>query len=144
MNITVQANIELMPDLLAAHGITGCDTVATYFGIGKGIALKVLRSGKYPLNKIGDITSDLSDVTKQATQFVLACYGQPDCESLTDARHKVWSTKVQRSIAGAPKLQTLPPTAEAFKANVARAHLQVAIWRHAHEPNPPALDPLQY
>ncbi len=31
-----------MPDLLAAHGLTGCDTVAQCYGIGKGVALKVL------------------------------------------------------------------------------------------------------
>ena len=144
MNSTVQANIELMPDLLAAHGITGCDTVATYFGIGKAIALKVLRSRKYPLNMIGDVASDLPDAIHQATQFVLACYGQPECGSMTDARHKVWSSKVKRSIAGAPKLQSLPPTDEAFRENVARAHLQVAIWRNAHGHDPPPLDPLQY
>ena len=33
---------DIIPDLLAAHGLTGCDTVATYFGIGKAAALRVL------------------------------------------------------------------------------------------------------
>ena len=144
MNKTVQSNIEIMPDLLAAHGITGCDTVAIYFGIGKGIVLKILRTGKYPLSVIGDTTSDISDVIEQATRFVLACYGQSGCESMTASRHKLWSTKLSRSIGRAPKLQTLPLTAEAFNENAARAHLQVAIWRHATEPHHPTLDPLQH
>ena len=49
---------------------------------------------------------------KQATAFMLACYGQSQCRSMTEARLKVWTSKVERSIAGAPKLATLPPTNE--------------------------------
>ena len=41
-----------MGDLLAAYGLTGCDTVATYHGIGKGVALKVLRSETLSLFKV--------------------------------------------------------------------------------------------
>ena len=63
---------------------------------------------------------------------------------MTTARHKIWSIKVSRTIGSAPKLQTLPPTNEAFRENVARAHLQVAIWRHASEPNPPDLNPVNF
>jgi len=63
---------------------------------------------------------------------------------MTEARQKSWSSKVSRTIGGAPKLQTLPPTTEAFTENVRRAHLQVAIWRHAGEANPPPLDPVHF
>lgn len=132
-----------MPDLLAAHGLTGRDTVAQCYGISKGITLKVLRTKAHPLNHLGDVSRTLADVTKQAT-FMLACYGQSQCHSMTEARLKVWTSKVGRSIAGAPKLATLPPTNEAFGENVARAHLQVVIWRHALDPEPPSLQPTSY
>ena len=46
INATVNQHRKIIPNLLAAHGLTGCDTVATYFGIGKTVALKVRRS--YP------------------------------------------------------------------------------------------------
>ena len=46
---------------------------------------------------------------KQATAFMLACYGQSQYCSMTEA---VWTSRVGRSIAGAPKLATLPPTNE--------------------------------
>ena len=39
---------------------------------------------------------------------------------------------------------SLHPTYGSFKENVARAHLQVSIWRKALEPNPPAIDPLTH
>ena len=34
-------------------------------------------------------------------------------------------------------LASLPPTNEAFNENVARAHLQVAVWRNALQPDAP-------
>ena len=46
---------ELMPSLLSAHALTGCDTVAAYYGIGKLTMLKSLNSmsinvlGKYAI-----------------------------------------------------------------------------------------------
>ena len=55
----------------------------------------------------------------------------------------MWSSKVGRSMAGVPKLASLPPTTEAFGENVARAHLQGAVWKNALEPDPPALEPTE-
>ena len=46
INASVDKNRTIMDDLLAAHGLTGCDTVAMYHGIGKGVTLKVLKTGK--------------------------------------------------------------------------------------------------
>lgn len=74
INASVEKHKTIIPDLLAAHGLTGCDTVATYFGIGKGIALKVLRTGMHSINTLGITTSPLPTVIHQATQFMLACY----------------------------------------------------------------------
>jgi len=41
---SVETHKQVIPDLLAAHALTGCDTVASPHGIGKMTALKVLRS----------------------------------------------------------------------------------------------------
>ena len=78
INASVDKNPAIMGDLLAAHGITGCDTVATYHGIGKGVALKILRSSGFSLSKVGDITSSVQDALGQSTPFVLSCYGHPE------------------------------------------------------------------
>ena len=113
----------IIPDLLAAHGLTGCDTVATYFGIGKAAVglLRVLTSGVHALTYVGDKSRILSEVTAHATAFILACYVQTKCTSLTGVRQKMWANKVGQSEAGAPKLAYQPPTNEAFNENVARA-----------------------
>ena len=54
INATVDLHRAIIPDLLAAHGLTGCDTVATYFGIGKDATLRVLTSGVHALTYVGD------------------------------------------------------------------------------------------
>ena len=46
IDATVCENLSIIPGLLAAHALSGCDTVASHYGIGKGIVLKVLREGK--------------------------------------------------------------------------------------------------
>ena len=39
---TVKKHIDIVPYILAAHGISGCDTVAKYHGIGKKTVIKKL------------------------------------------------------------------------------------------------------
>ena len=46
INLTVQNNQPIVPSLLAAHALTGCDTVASFFGVGKKKVLNVLREGR--------------------------------------------------------------------------------------------------
>ena len=101
INAAVEKHSQIIPDLLAAHGLTGCDTVATYYGIGKGIALKMLKSGKHNLNVLGNITEDVSftSILEQTTHFMIAYYGQSNCLSFTEAPRQVWELKVGRSKA---------------------------------------------
>ena len=101
INSSIDKNPAVMEDILAAHGLTGCNTVATYHGIGKGIALKVLRSGGLSLSKFGDITSSVEDALGQSTSFIMSCYGYLESASLTDARQKIWSMGVSQSIGAA-------------------------------------------
>ena len=141
INAAAEEHSSIVPDLLAVHGLTGCDTAASYFGVSEVAALKVVRHGQCSLNLLGNTGGPLfSEVVDQATHFMLACYGQQRCNSMTEARQQMWFSKVNRSKASAPKLCSLLPTSEAFKQNVARAKLQVAIWLHALDPNPPVLD----
>ncbi len=76
INLTVEYNIAILPGLLAAHGLTGCDTVAMCFGVGKAAPLKVLRPRNCPLDKLGNVTCTTDAVIEQASRFMLACYNQ--------------------------------------------------------------------
>ena len=81
--------------LLASHGLTGCDAVDPCYGIGKGAALKVLRSHAHYLSCLGGNSKALTAVINQATRFMLACYGQSECHSMTETRQKLWTSKVR-------------------------------------------------
>ena len=65
INESVDKNRTIMGDLLAAHDLTGCDTVATYHGIGKGVAVKVLRSETLSLSNLGDMTLSVDEALEQ-------------------------------------------------------------------------------
>jgi len=90
---TVAMNKDIIPELLPAHALSGCDTVAACRGIGKGTVLKVVRSGK-SFSKLSEVDAQMEGAIKQATEFMTACYGQRHCETMSECRLKVWEKKV--------------------------------------------------
>ena len=79
----------IIPQLLAAHALSGCDTVAAYFGTGKNTVLKVLKSGCYLLDLLGKPDVPIPEVVKQAPAFISQCYGHPKCETTSANRTAV-------------------------------------------------------
>ena len=141
---TVEVHGSIIPDLMAAHALSGCDTVPTYFGIGKGTVLKVLKTGTFSLSHLGCTNAQLADLISQSTSFMGACYSNKVTEETMSAyRYKIWAARFGKG-ALAPKLETLPPSTEAFTENVKRAHLQTCIWKAATSLDPPALNPQEY
>ena len=52
INASTDKNRAIMDDMSVVHGLSGCDTVATYHGIEKGVALKLLRSDKLSISNV--------------------------------------------------------------------------------------------
>ena len=123
---TAAKHRDIVTQLLSAHALSGCDTVASCFGIGKATVKKVLEMGNR-LNHLGDPSACFEDVLREATTFTAACYGQK-CEpgeTMTDVRYKVWVSKTgQKGAFLLPNLKALPPTLKAFKENVKKAYFQ--------------------
>lgn len=144
ISATVQKLKNMIPELLPAHALSGCDTVPMCHGIGKGKMLKAVQTGKCSLSLLGNVHADMQDITKQAAAFMCRCYNVPNAATMTEARIKVWLSKTGRKSASkVPKLCSLPPTMEVFQENVKRAHFQCVIWKSALQ-EPPHLDPTQY
>ena len=141
---TAEKHSDIAHDLLAIHGLSWADTVASYHGIGKASVLKVAQKGKYPLSEIGDRNADIAQVEAQATQFMCAAYGKESCASMIECRVKLWRSKTGKSGASSVKLSSLPPTTSAFIENVHRCHFQVAIWKAALLESPPDMDPASF
>ena len=140
---TVLQNSDIVPDLIAAHALSGCDMVACYHGIGKGTILKTLRS-VYHFHSVGDTNAELPVAIQEATTFVSACYGYPESRNMSGTGHKVWKNRVGKSSKSVSNLSTLPPTTESFTENVKRAHLQACTWMYALNGDPPVLLPESY
>ncbi len=62
------------PEMLAAHGLSGCDLVITHFGIGKAVALRVLTAAAHVLSYLDDISHILSNGTAPGNTSLLAHY----------------------------------------------------------------------
>ena len=142
---TAQQHSHIAGHLLAAHALTGCDTVAFMWGIGKAKAVKVLLP-RCNLLKMGNTDMPMDEVLLEATQLVARCYGWASSESMSATRYEVWIGKPsKRKVTGAPKLKSIPPTSsEAFEQNVRRAHFQVSVWKAALEKDPPELAPTNF
>ena len=119
----------LISQLLPAHALSGCDTVASMHGIGKGTVLKAIKDG-CDLSALGNKNAPLSDVIEQASSFISSCYGVNGSKDMTFTRLHVWLKKSGKGQFSATNLSALPPTREAFCENVKRAHLQTMLWRN--------------
>ncbi len=58
------SNMSIIPVLLAAHALSGCDVVTSYFNIRKGVVLEVLRAG---------LQTQYSIESSQVQLWVLQC-----------------------------------------------------------------------
>ena len=54
INASAEKHRAVLPDLLVGHCLSCCDTVASHFGIGKVIALKVMRSATHRMDLLGN------------------------------------------------------------------------------------------
>ena len=135
----------IIPDLLAAHALSGCNTTACYFGIGKGTLVKTLKTQNSPLSSLGDPNANMENVLKQSSNFIAVCYSVSGEQiTMSIVRQKVWSSWEGKAPSCAPKLCSLPPTSESFVENVKRAHLQACVWKQATELDPPELNPVDF
>ena len=139
---TVQKHSEIVEGILPVHALSGCDTVASYFGIGEATVLKTLRLG-HSLNLLGAPGHSMEYVIQQATSIISACYGQPNCSTMSETMLKVRLSKTGKG-SSTPKLCTWPPKTEAFKENVKIAHNQALVWQSLEAQNPPELDSTEY
>ena len=94
--------------------------------------------------QFGQNNAVIQDKVSSGTKFYNKCYGFP-ATSMSKCRQLVWAKKAgNRSMTGAPKLASLPPTKGAAIVNMLRSHLTVMIWKDTMSPDPPNVDLWQY
>ena len=76
---SVAENTSLIPSLLSAHALTGCDTVPMMFGIGKPKLINIVN--KFPLEYLGNKDAEEDDCMNEGKLFVAKCYGMTNASS---------------------------------------------------------------
>ena len=79
---TGQTHSAIIPDLLAGHILSGCDTVPQMYSVGKKTMLKYLKD--YPLSKLGEEHQDEEEIIDEALRHIAACYGMPSKDAKPD------------------------------------------------------------
>jgi len=108
--------------MLAIHGLSGADILATLHGIGKATVIKVSKTGRFSLSKLGVDKADMKSVEARATNFICDAYGNKIIyfyDRMRDRPKKV-ALKNRKSGASSLKLCSLPPTSDVFNKNVHR------------------------
>ena len=143
INDVVKNHSEIIPNILGAHALTGCDTVSSFSGIGKVTVFKKINvyTGKLSL---GDLFTPIDDIIHSASKFTATLYGHSSESSITDMHAAIFTRKLAGKRNVPPLLSSLPPTLAAFRPHCMRAHLQTAIWKAADKPAPPDLNPLHH
>ncbi|XP_066928156.1 uncharacterized protein [Clytia hemisphaerica] len=147
INQTAEKHADIMPSLIAAHALSGCDSVPKMLGIGKKKVKNALKKG-YKLESLGNINASEESILEDSTKLIAACYGiKLDEPDLSKARFFLWAKRTKKKLSTTlkpPKLESLPPTTEVFLLNVLRAHYQACIWNSCLDERPPEMDPTKY
>ena len=113
--------------LLAFHAITGCDSVSQFSGHSKKTAWCVFQRNHNDLSNLGKgpITKD---TILSAEKFICRLYRVPDADTCDKARVKLFCIGRAQ--------EALPPTSDAAKFHIRRAHYQASISNQANSPIP--------
>lgn len=120
--------------LPAFHSITGCDSVSSFFGVGKKKALNSLKKNVdflEHLNKFGDspVLSLEDDCVVDCVRFVCTLYDTDSINTfnINELRYKLFAKK---GLSG----ERLPPTLDSLVHHLKRANYQCFIWKSACTP----------
>ena len=97
------------------------------------------------LEPLGNLDGNIEDIVAAATAFMAKCYGSTVPGSMSVIGYDIWLKKYsKRKVTAMLKLQTLPPTTEAFKENVNREHPQECTLKFTLSYDPTDMDPCKF
>ncbi|CAH3022720.1 unnamed protein product, partial [Porites evermanni] len=111
------------------HAVSGSDTTSRLYGVGKGAALRKLRSDSAFKEAAYVFTrqSSLEEIVAAGEKALCCLYGGRPNEGLDVLRYRRFCQKVATSNTTV-QVQSLPPTSAAARYHSARVYLQVQQW----------------
>ena len=142
-SLGVQVTITIMKNL-AAHALTGCDTVSSFSGKVKILFWKGWHHSMEPWTIALGETGDVATIVQTCLSFVSLLYNYENETDLSLMRADIFRNKLKGNRHLARKLLSMPTILPSFEAHCLRAHFQVSLWKAAGQSTYPAIDPLQY
>ncbi len=111
--------------MLFGHAILGCDTASRLYGIGKGLAVKLLVADDEDFNDAADIflrkNATKKEIAAAGEKAIIVLYGGHRNVNINENRYDIFKRKVSTSTNFVhPK--SLPPTASACKQHCFRVY----------------------
>jgi len=118
--------------VLFIHAILGCDTTSRLFGLGKGLAVRKIKSVAL-FRQQAKVFSQEGHVAKQdiiaaGEKALVSLYGGAKEQGLDTLRYRRFCEKVSKSTSHVEP-QTLPPTSAAAKYHSLRVYYQMMEWK---------------
>ena len=132
----IKLNDELRSVLSAFHALTGCDTVSQFAGHGKVTAWKAFEDNSQLLTGLG-CGEFTNDTLERVEMFVCKIYDPSTDKTKIDQMRVTLFNKGKYP-------ESLPPTSDALRLHMGRAHYQANIWLNATVPSPERRDPESY
>jgi hypothetical protein len=117
--------------LLVIHAFSGCDTVSGLFGHGKrSIYQKFSKASNVQnlFDAMESLTAGHEEVWSAGSQLLALLYGGSVTDQLNHLRYACYMF-VTATSAQLPRPERLPPTENAARYHVFRAHLQILQWK---------------
>ena len=123
-----QLGVEVCRALPGLHALTGCDTVSSFAGKGKKVALDIVKAdegSRASILRIGERVPPMRRDLNEMEKFVCSLYNDVNCCKVNDTRYKLFCKN--------QNLQSyqLPPTHAALQKHLQRANYQAYVWKHA-------------
>ena len=129
--------------LLAFHAFSGADTTGRFHRIGKKTWFKLFLKANADVTdafvRLANDTQVSEDVIPTLATFVCAAYN-PKGVCISDLAELRWHLFCKHMAES----ERLPPTLEALKQHVFRAHIQARVWFQATVCSQDALDPIHH
>lgn len=114
---TASKHKNIVRQLLAAHTLSECDTVAQLCGIRKSKMMKALQGNHNP-SELENIDVALANFIQECAEFIAACYRQIEATSMNDLQYKMWKKKTAKAnIVSVLTLMSSTLTTQAFEQN---------------------------
>ena len=81
---TAKKHVKIVPSLIGAHALSGCDSVPKLYGIGKKTVIEHLKDQNLSLSNLGDTAASLANVYAKSTKLISSCYGVKDANNLSE------------------------------------------------------------